>query len=288
VELDGKEMSPAATAKLIEAKRAELQKKYEEASKKKDPFAVPPTDKDLPRPAPVLLWQQGKEKWHVDAPVAVVEGKVLAASAYLDKEGVGKRMLFCLDAKTGKELWSAPLAINPWGGPSVQDRLVVVSGSTIGFDPGSLTAARGVIAAFDLETGKQRWKKELPGGVVACVALGKDTAVATCTDGKVRGYALPRGALRWTYDAGAAFFAPVALGPETAYAADLKGVVHAINLKSGGGLWKLDLATADGVASPGMVYAGPVLGGGRLYIATCNIAGEHLNRATAVVCIGDK
>jgi outer membrane protein assembly factor BamB len=288
VTLDGKEMSLEATAKLIEAKRAELQKKYEEARKKKDPFAVPPTDKDLPRPAPVLLWQEGKDRWHVDAPVAVTDGKVLVSSAYLDKEGVGKRMLFCLDAKTGKERWGSPLAINPWGGPSVQGKLVVVSGSTVGFDPGALTGAKGVVAAFDLDTGKQLWKKDLPGGAVACVALGKDTAVATCTDGKVRGYALPRGALRWTYDAAAPFFAPVALGPDTAYAADLKGVVHAINLKSGGGRWKLDLGSADGVAAPGMVYAGPVLAAGRLYVATCNIAGAHLNGTTAVVCIGDK
>jgi outer membrane protein assembly factor BamB len=288
VTLDGKEMTLPAIAKFIEAKRAELQKKYEEAKKKKDPFAVPPTDKDLPKPAPRLVWQQGKEKWHVDAPVAVVDGKVLAASAYLDKEKEGKRALFCLDAKTGNELWSAPLAINPWGGPSVQDKLILVSGSTIGYDPATLKGARGIVAAFDLDTGKPRWKKELPGGVVSCVALSKDLAVTTCTDGKVRAYTLARGALRWTYPAGSALFAPAALSPDTAYVADLKGVVHAINLKTGGSKWKLDLATEPEVKAPGMVYAGPVLSAGRLYVATCNIAGDHSNQPTAVVCIGDK
>jgi outer membrane protein assembly factor BamB len=288
VTLDGKEMTLAATAKVIEAKRAELQKKYEEAKKKKDPFAVPPTDKDLPRPSPTLVWQQGKEKWHVDAPVAVVDGKVLVASAYLDKEKVGRRALFCLDAKTGRELWNAPLAINPWGGPSVQDKLVLVSGSTVGYDPAALKGAKGIIAAFDLDSGKPRWKKELAGGAVACVALSKDLAVVTCTDGKVRAYTLARGAPRWAYDAGAALFAPVALSADTAYAADLKGVVHAINLKTGGGKWKLDLATDADVMAPGMVYAGPTLNAGRLYVATCNIAGDHVNKPTAVVCIGDK
>ena len=44
------------------------------------------------------VWQQGKDKWHVDAPVAVVGDKVLVASAFLDKEKVGDRALFCLDA----------------------------------------------------------------------------------------------------------------------------------------------------------------------------------------------
>ncbi|MGL4555265.1 MAG: PQQ-binding-like beta-propeller repeat protein, partial [Gemmataceae bacterium] len=118
--LDGKELDAAAIAKAIGAKRAELQKRYEEAKAKKDPFAQPPKDSDLPRPAPALAWQQGKGRWHVDAPVAVVGGRVLVASAYLDKEKVGSRALYCLDAKTGAPLWDAPLAVNPWGGPSVE------------------------------------------------------------------------------------------------------------------------------------------------------------------------
>ncbi len=170
----------------------------------------------------------------------------------------------------------------------MQGGVIVVSGSTIGYDPGALTGAKGVVAAFDLATGKPLWRKELPAGVVACAALSKDLAIVTSTDGKMRAYNLARGALRWTYDAGAAFFAPVALGPDTAYAADLKGVVHAVNLKSGGKRWTLNLATEPETMAPGMVYAGPVLSGGRLYVATCNLAGEHANKTTVVACIGDK
>jgi outer membrane protein assembly factor BamB len=286
--LDGKEMPPAAISKLIENKRAELQKKYEEAKKKGDPFAVPPTERDLPRAAPAIAWQKGKDKWHVDAPLAVVDGKVLVASAYLDKEKVGERALFCLDAKTGTQKWRAALAINPWGGPSVQGQLVIVSGSTIGLDPAALKGAKGVLAAFDLDTGNQKWRKDLPGGVVSCAALGKEIVVVTCTDGRVRAYNLTTGALRWNYPGGNAFFAPAALSGDTVYAADLKGVVHAINLKSGAGRWKLDLGSDPAVKAPGMVYAGPVLHAGRLYAATCNLAAEGGERTTAVVCIGDK
>ena len=93
---------------------------------------MPPTDGSLPKPAPVLVWQQGKDKWHVDAPVAVAGDNVLVASAFLDKEKAGDRPLFCLDAKTGDIKWRTPLPINPWGGPSVSGNTVVVSGSTIG------------------------------------------------------------------------------------------------------------------------------------------------------------
>ncbi|MBY0229442.1 MAG: PQQ-binding-like beta-propeller repeat protein [Gemmataceae bacterium] len=280
--LDGKAMSAAEIAKAIDAKRADLQKKYEEAKARKDPFAVPPTDRDLPRAAPAIAWQVGKGKWHVDAPLAVVGGKVLVASAYLDKEKIGSRAVYCLDAKTGKELWSADLAVNPWGGPSVQGGTVVVTGSSIGYDPAALAGAKGIVAAFSLADGKPKWRKALDGGVVSCAALAKDLAIVTCTDGKVRAYALDKGALRWTANTGAPFFAPPAVAGETAYVADLKGVVHALALKGGASRWKHE------IESPGMVYAGPSLHEGRLYVATCNIAGDHSGKPTVVVCLGEK
>lgn len=286
--LDGKEMTPSAIAAVIEAKRGELKQKYDEAKKKGDPFAVPPTDQDLPRASPALVWQKGKTTWHVDAPLAVSAGQVLVASAFLDKERVGARALFCLDAKTGAELWQAPLTVNPWGGPAVQGKLVVITGSTIPYDPALVKGAKGVVAAFDLDTGAPRWKKELPGGALACAALTKELAVVPCTDGKVRAYSLATGALRWTFIGGAPFFAPAALGDDTAYTADLAGVVQAINLKTGAARWKLDVGGDAQVQAPGMIYAGPVVQAGRLYVATCNLAGEHVNKPTAVVCIGEK
>ena len=37
-----------------------------------------------------------------------------------------------------------------------------------------------------------------------------------------------------------------------------------------------------------MVYGGPLIHGGRLYVVTCNLAGTRVNKPTAIVCIGDK
>ena len=108
------------------------------------------------------------------------------------------------------------------------------------------------------------------------------------TDGKVRAYNLSSGSQKWIYDAKAAFFAPAALDGETVYAADLKGVVHAVNAKTGKERWKLDLATDPDVKAPGMAYAGPVVDGGKVYVATSNLGGEKGNDTTAVVCIGEK
>ncbi|MGE3804650.1 MAG: PQQ-binding-like beta-propeller repeat protein, partial [Gemmataceae bacterium] len=282
--LDGKEMDLPAVRKHIEGKWKELLAKYE-ADKKKDPeFAVKPNEDQLPKPVPTVLWQAGKEKWHVDAPVAVAGDKVLVASAFLDKEKVGDRALFCLDAKSGKQLWRAPLKLNPWGGPTVAGDLAIVSGSTIGYDPNVLKGAKGEITAIAIADGKEKWNKTLPGGVLACVAVADGKVIACATDGKVRTYNLADGGLGWFYNADKTpIFAAPAVVAGVVYAGDLRGVVHAIDLKTGTAKWKLDLG-ADPVKAPGMIYGGPVVDNGRIYVATCNL--NEANKPTAVVCIG--
>jgi outer membrane protein assembly factor BamB len=287
VTLEGKEMDLSTIQKILDAKWADLQAKYE-IDKKKDPLlALPPSEEQLPKPAPVLLWQQGKDKWHVDAPVTVIGGRVLVTSAFLDKEQLGDRALFCLDAKTGDIVWRKPLAINPWGGPSVVGKTVVVSGSTIGYDPKALKGAKGELTAFDLETGDVKWHKDVKGGVVSCAALTDDAAVVVATDGQVRAFDLASGERRWNCDVKAPLFAPPAIAAGVVYAGDLKGVLHAIDLSSGAEKWSLDLA-ADPVKAPGMIYGGPAVQGGRIYVATVNLADNGKGTPTAVVCIGEK
>jgi len=221
--------------------------------------------------------------------VAVAGGRVLVASAFLDKEKEGDRGLFCLDAATGKQQWRAPLKLNPWGGPAVSGNLVVLGCSSVGYDVNALKGAKGEVVAFDLASGTEKWRKPIfKGGILGCVALTPDAVIATATDGKVRAFELATGNRRWIYDAGTPLFAPAALDAKVAYVADLKGIVHAIDLTGGAAKWKLDLGTHTKVLAPGMVYGGPVLQGGRIYVATCNLAGAFANRPTVVVCIGDQ
>jgi outer membrane protein assembly factor BamB len=285
--LGGKEMTPDEIKAAIARKWAELQKKYEEDLKKDPDFAVKPTEDMLPRPAPVLAWQAGKDKWHVDAPVAVVGDKVLVGTAFLDKEQVGERAVYCLSAKDGSEVWKAPVPLNPWGGPSVSGEFVVVSGSSIAYDPKAIKGAKGSVTCLGLADGKEKWSKEVPGGVESCVALAGGLAIASATDGKVRAYDLKTGEPKWTYTAKAPFFAPAAVAGDVVYAADTAGVLHAVTLAGGEFKWKLDLGGAD-VKAPGMVYGGPVVEGGRLYVATCNLEGPFAGKGTVVVCVGEK
>ncbi len=281
----GKTHDLPTVQKLMAEAWKDLQAKYEKV-KKTDPFAIPPSEDNLPPADPARIWQVGEKKWHVDAPVAVVGDKVLAASAFLDKEQVGDRSLFCLDAKTGATVWQARLKLNPWGGPSVAGDTVIVTGGTISMDFNILKGAKGFIAAYDLKKGDLKWIKDITGGVVSCAALSGGSAVITATDGKIRAFDIATGDRQWIYDAKMPLFAPVAIAKDTVYAGDLRGVVHAIDLKTGAETWKLDLGVHKDVQAAGMIYGGPVVQGGRVFVATCNLQGPYAGKETAVVCIG--
>jgi outer membrane protein assembly factor BamB len=121
--------------------------------------------------------------------------------------------------------------------------------------------------------------------VLSSIAVREGLAIFTATDGKIRALDAHTGRERWTYDARAPFFAGLAVTGKTVFAADLKGVVHALDLSNGKREWVLDLATDPAVKITGMVYGSPIIHGGRLYLATCNLAKQNAN---AAVCIGDK
>jgi outer membrane protein assembly factor BamB len=285
--LDKKEMDLDAIQKLVDKRWKELFAAYEKL-KLKDKFAVPPSEDQLPRGEPKQLWRQGAEKWHVDAPVAVVGDNVLAASAFLSEEKVGDRAVFCLAAKDGAIRWRAPMDLNPWAGPAVSGKLVVVGTSSIGYDYNALKGAKGEVVAINLDGGKIKWRKPVKGGVLSTVALTNDAAVATATDGKVRAYELADGSPRWVYDGGSPFFGPAAVVGDVAYAGDLKGVLHAIDLASGQKRWTLDFGAHPDIKAAGMIYGGPIVHGGRIYVATCNLDGASARQTTVIVCIGEK
>ena len=86
---------------MIEKRWTEMQAKYEQDKQKDRQPGSPPSDDVAAEARPKLLWQQGKDKWHVDAPVLVTGDKVVAASAFLDDDKCGNRALICLNAADG-------------------------------------------------------------------------------------------------------------------------------------------------------------------------------------------
>jgi outer membrane protein assembly factor BamB len=284
---EGKEQDLATVQTTLEHRWKDLLAKYE-VEKKKDPqFALPPDEAQLPQPTPKRLWQQGQDQWHVDAPVAVVEDRVLAASAYLDDEKTGERALACLKTEDGGLVWKTPLKLNPWAGPTVGP-YVLIGCSSVRLDPKGIAGATGEVVAIELDTGKVKWRKEVPGGVLSSVAVKSGLAIFTATDGKVRAWDAFTGAEKWTYDAKAPFFAGPAVTEKGVYVADLKGVVHTLSLADGKKEWALDLAADPATKTTGMVYGSPTIHGGRLYLATCTLGAAREPVRNVVVCIGDK
>jgi outer membrane protein assembly factor BamB len=197
--------------------------------------------------------------------------------------------VLALSAADGATAWRTPLKFNPWSGVSVAGGLVLVGTSNIRFDPKLLAVAKGEVVALDQASGTLRWRSAVPGGVVSSVAVAAEAklVVFAATDGKLRAIGLEDGQIRWEYSGGAPFFAAPALAGDAVYAADLNGVVHCAALADGQPRWKLDLA-GEPVKAPGMVYGSPVVAGGRLYVATCNLEGANTRLPSVLVAIGDK
>jgi hypothetical protein len=242
---------------------------------------------DFTQPDEASVSRQTKDKRHADAPVAHVEDRLLTASLHLDDAKAGERALVCLKAGDGTVLWKAPLKLNPWAGPTVGP-YVLVGSSSIGMDPKGIPGATGEVVAVDLDTGKVKWRKEVPGGVLSSVAVKAGLAIFTATDGKVRTWDAFTGQEKWTYDAQAPFFAGPAVASNLVYAADWKGVVHALTIADGKKEWTLDLRSDPAVKTPDMVYISPVVHRGRLYLTTCSLGVPAGPRSNVVICIGEK
>jgi outer membrane protein assembly factor BamB len=286
--LGGKEMDLAAARDVVEKSWAALVAKYDKDKELDPTFAIPPNEDALPKPAPKLLWQKGQQAWHVDAPVAVVQDRVLVCSAYIDEEKVGKRLIACLNAADGATMWEVPLKINPWAGATVADGTVLVGCSSIRFDKQLIEGAKGEVVALDLASGQVKWRKNVPGGVLSPVAVKGDLAVFTATDGKVRGWNVATGQEKWVYGAGNPFFGGPALSGGFAYVADLKANVTSIALADGKAQWVLDVPNDPACLMPGQAFGSPLVNGGHIYIATCNLEANLAAQPNYVACLGEK
>ncbi|MBS0206240.1 MAG: PQQ-binding-like beta-propeller repeat protein [Planctomycetes bacterium] len=285
--LDGAVIDSAKVQRVQVARWNMLLADYEREKKIDPDFAIPPSEDSLAKPIPKLVWQQGEKVWHVDAPVAVAGNRVIVASAFLDAEKKGERALYCLNLADGAPQWKTKLKFNPWGGATVAGDMILVGCSSIRLEPKDVPRGQGEVLAVSLTDGLPRWRKNLPAGVVSTIAVKGDLAVFTATDGCVRAWEVATGAERWKSDASAPYFASPAVTRDAVYVADLKGKAQAFNLADGHPIWSLDVGKDPAIQSPGMVYGGPVISQGRMYLATCNLE-STTKLPTAVICIGEK
>ena len=288
VTVDGKEMDLAGARALLDARWKRQLAELRQNSSTEFGYADPLTAEDLPAPRPKLFWQQGEGKWHIDAPLAVSDQWLLAASSYLDEEQVGKRALLCLHPQNGNPRWELPLKHNPWAGVTLSKGRAIVGCSSIRFDTSRIAEAAGEVVAADANTGQIAWRRDVPGGVLGSVAVKGDTAFFCATDGKVRAWSVADGKEEWLYDAGKPFFAAAAVAGDRVYAADLAGVLHALDASNGNKMWTVSLSRHPAIQMPGMVYGSPLVSEGRVYLATCNVEGRHAGNPCVVVCLSEE
>jgi hypothetical protein len=195
--LDGKELDLPEIQKRMDAKWAELQAAFEKAKKTDPDFAVPPGDDALPKAAPKTIWHVKDKGWHVDAALGLAKDKVLVSSAYIEFDKVGKRVVAALNAADGKLLWETPVDHNPWGGATIAGDLAIVGCSSIRFDAKLIPQAKGQVVALEIGTGKVRWKRDVPAGVLSAVAVKGELAVFAATDGRIRAFTVSDGQPKW-------------------------------------------------------------------------------------------
>jgi alcohol dehydrogenase (cytochrome c) len=103
-----------------------------------------------------LLWRYRRP---LEAGMQVPHQTNRGIALYGDKVffAAGEAVLVALDAKTGREVWTAPVADNKSGyyttlAPLVADGVVMLGAS------GGEYGIRGFVAGFDVETGKEKWR----------------------------------------------------------------------------------------------------------------------------------
>ena len=106
-----------------------------------------------------LLWRYRRQ---LPTPVVLIHPTNRGVAVYNDKVyfAAGEAVLVALDAKTGEEVWTTPVADNASGyymslAPLVADGKVLIGTS------GGELGIRGYVSAFDAETGTELWKTHM-------------------------------------------------------------------------------------------------------------------------------
>lgn len=115
----------------------------------------------------------------VMSPPAVADGVMLFAT--------GRGRAFCLDAQSGKELWSTELGENMSAAP------------VIAADIGIFASIDGSVTALALDTGAQRWMFKAQKTIYAAPVIHRNQILAASWDGHLYGLGF-NGSLLWDID----------------------------------------------------------------------------------------
>ncbi len=181
---------------------------------------------------------------HVDANILIVGNRVYGGSGTSQRRHENR--IFCLDLKTGNEIWGEKIEYSAWGSPSAYGRNVYFATGN-----GTMSVDRdpkvGVVLCRDAVNGGAVWQRALPNSLVCQPAVDRYQVYVGSRDGKL--YALDRanGEQVWSRDLGSPVLAsPVVVTdpkthlPEVVYAQSHTGNFVALSPLNGQPFWTLD------------------------------------------------
>ena len=266
--------------------------KYEEDKKKDPDFAIPPSEDQLPKPAPKKVWQQGKDEVARRRPG---DRRRRQGARRRRRSSTRRRSASgpcsAWTPRPATRVWQARLPLNPWGGASVVGDTVVVTGSTIGYDHNELKGAKGDVAAFDLDDRQAEVAEGRPTGGVRRLrgaggrpgGLHRDRRQGAGVQPRRRraGLDLRRedAALRPARRRGRRGLRrrPAGHGPRHRPEDRRRRSGRFAGGKDPAVMARRAWSTAASRSS-----------GGKLFVATCNLEGPFARKPTAVVCLGAK
>lgn len=181
---------------------------------------------------------------HVDSNPVIHDGRVFAGSGTSKRSKANR--IFCLDLKTGQELWGEKVEYSAWGSPAAAGKQVVfVTGNGTFSEDRSPVA--GLVLCREAATGKPVWERALPNSLVSKPAVDRYQVYVGCKDGNC--YALDRqtGEVVWSKFLQSPVLASPAIDvqPQTRvgevlYAMGSAGVLEALSPADGGLHWQID------------------------------------------------
>ncbi len=206
---------------------------------------------------------EGKLIWHypaihADMSPLVHDGKVYFGTGY------GDYRVYAVDAETGKEIWTAPMAYSVWGSPSVYENLVFFGMGTGSFSH-SARIPYGSVAAINADTGETVWEFKAGDAVLtAIVSHGKYVTFGS-RDGFVYTLMASDGKKQWATDIGSPIVSSPAVTASTVYAAGQNGRIYALSADVGEVEWEFNIRK---VATGIEFYSSPAVANGHLYIGS--------------------
>jgi len=211
------------------------------------------------------VWQYTHDNTgvHVDANILIVGDRVYGGSG--TSKNRQENRIFCLELKTGNEIWGEKIEYSAWGSPNIYGRNVYFTTGN-----GTLSVDRdpkiGQVLCRDAMNGGAVWERSLPNSLVSQPAVDRYQVYVGSRDGRL--YALDRatGEVVWDRDLGGPVLAsPVVVTdpkthlPEVIYAQSHTGNFVALSPLNGQPFWSLDFRSltqqpyADTVTVPAVI-----------------------------------